>query len=67
MNCSKSQLNVSYKYWLKKLSIFMWDMVEKSQFALGDTVYKFVLYLRSSCFPDYTVFLSNKAEEWAKV
>ena len=24
MNCSKSQLNASYKYWFIKLSIFMW-------------------------------------------
>ena len=38
MDCPKSQLNVSYKYWLIKL-LSCGHMVEKCQFALGDTVH----------------------------
>ena len=35
MNCSKSQLNVSYKYWLIKLSIFMWAYGWKVSVCIG--------------------------------
>ena len=35
MNCSKSQLNVSYKYWLIKLSVFMWAYGWKVSVCFG--------------------------------
>ena len=35
MNCSKSQLNASYKYWFIKLSIFMWVYGWKVSVCIG--------------------------------
>ena len=47
MDCSKSQLNVSYKYWPIKL-LSCGHMVEKYQFALGDTVHTDFRKLRTN-------------------
>ena len=61
MNCSKSQLNASYKYWFIKLSIFMWVYGWKVSVCIGwQCMYLFNKYI-TPCLCNY---LKNDLWKW---